>query len=230
MTRQRLTAARTPAPAPPPPVPVSATAREGGPGPARQHQSQHSRSLGGQHQTAPRCQADPPGLGHHPPHGPAAKRFLHGPQHVVPAAQPRHDQQLSRADPVADQPGRVQVVVPGEPQERALPVAAAPRARPAAPPLARRGARQQDRAEPGCGLVPRHLVDAAQAQPATREGAIDLGDAQRQTRLLGRSGLFDSTDRPAERFRARCLRQSNHGPDKIPNKNRNSKSNRIIAR
>ena len=199
-------------PHPPTPPPPAVT--------ARQHQPQHPGPLGGEHQAPPRCQADPSppghplGLGHHPLHGPAAERFLHGPQHVVLSAQPRNDQQLPGFDPETDQTGRVQVVVAGEPEERALPSATAP--------PGRQGTRQQSRAEPGGGFIPRHFVNAAQAQPASREGPVDPGNTQRQTRLLRRPGFLDSADRAAERFRGVSpgFRHCGHGADSIPKKTR----------
>ena len=75
--------------------------------------------------------------------------------------QPRNDQQLPGADPVADEAGRVEVVFTGEPQE------------PATGRSGSQGKGEQSRTESGSGFIPRHFVDAAQAQPAPREGPVD---------------------------------------------------------
>ena len=98
-----------------------------------------------------------------------AQRLLERPQTRVAGARPDHDQALRR-DPELDQTRGEQLVPRADPDR-----VAAIRQQPA----------EQYRGETQSGpLVPRaaQLVQTAARQPAARQGAIDLGQTERQDR------------------------------------------------
>src|SRR5436190_5048102 len=172
--------------------------RRCGVAPAPQNQSGDAGAFGGKLQTAARHHRQAADLPDHGGEAGAAQAFFDGPQNVVIARRP-NDYEARRIEAVRRQPQPVKVGPLQAPQNGAI------------------EAGQDAGGKAGwrsavflVAALTQDLVHGAQCQTAARQGAIDLGDAERQHAMPGCRRMLDPPN-PIAQFRKCAARKGRRG-------------------